>query len=60
MADQDLPGRAVGVGDRSGVLWSAGFGTTVRGGDRPVTTRTLFNLMSGSKMYTATAEVPTE
>lgn len=55
LADQDLPGLAVGVCDRSGVLWSAGFGRTVRGGGGPVTTQTLFNLMSGSKMYTATA-----
>lgn len=55
LATQDLPGLAVGVCDASGVLWSAGFGRTARGGGGPVTTRTLFNLMSGSKMYTATA-----
>jgi len=55
LADQDLPGLAVGVCDKSGILWSAGFGRTVRGGGVPVTTQTLFNLMSGSKMYTATA-----
>ena len=41
LVDRDLPRLAVGVCDRSGVLWSAGFGRTARGGGGPITTRTL-------------------
>lgn len=53
LAGGDVPGLAVGVCDRSGVLWSAGFGTTGRAGGAPVTPQTLFCLMSGTKPYTA-------
>jgi CubicO group peptidase (beta-lactamase class C family) len=55
LADQDVPGAAIGICDASGVLWSQGFGTTRRGGDHPVSTRTMFSVQSVSKMYAATA-----
>lgn len=48
-----VPGLAIGVCDRSGVLWTQGFGATrVEGGD-PVTPSTMFSVQSCSKMYTA-------
>ncbi|MET9023031.1 serine hydrolase [Actinopolymorpha sp. NPDC004070] len=55
LAEQDLPGMAVGICDRSGIRWSAGFGVRARGGREPVSSQTVFSIQSGSKMYTATA-----
>ncbi len=50
-----VPGLAVGIADRAGPIWSAGFGTTARDGGHPVSPETIFSLQSISKMYTATA-----
>ncbi|WP_157973739.1 serine hydrolase domain-containing protein [Desertihabitans aurantiacus] len=50
-----VPGLAVGLCDRTGPLWSAGFGVTALKAGRSVSTGTLFSLQSASKMYTATA-----
>jgi CubicO group peptidase (beta-lactamase class C family) len=55
MAEHDVPGLAVGVCDRTGMLWSAVFGTRRAGADEPVTHQTMFSVQSCSKMYTATA-----
>lgn len=50
-----VPGLSVGVCDRTGPLWSAGFGTTAQEDGASVSTDTIFSLQSASKMYTATA-----
>nr|WP_269091222.1 serine hydrolase [Actinopolymorpha cephalotaxi] len=55
LAEKDIPGMAVGICDRSGIRWSAGFGVRARGGGEPVSTETVFSIQSGTKMYTATA-----
>ncbi|WP_020579184.1 serine hydrolase domain-containing protein [Actinopolymorpha alba] len=55
LVEHGIPGMAVGVCDRSGVTWSAGFGVNALGRADPVTTQTMFSIQSGSKMYTATA-----
>ncbi len=55
LAEKDVPGMAVGICDRSGIRWSAGFGVRARGGSEPVSTQTVFSIQSGTKMYTATA-----
>ncbi|MEV6271730.1 serine hydrolase domain-containing protein [Kribbella sp. NPDC051936] len=53
--EHEVPGLAVGVCDADSMLWSAGFGSTRRGGDLPVDSETMFGVLSCSKMYTATA-----
>lgn len=52
---QGIPGAAIAIVDRSGLVWSGGFGTT--GGDdpQPVDADTLFSIGSISKTFTATA-----
>jgi CubicO group peptidase (beta-lactamase class C family) len=55
LAEHKVPGLSIGLCDASDVLWSAGFGTTRRGGDQPIRTSTMFSVQSTSKMYTATA-----
>jgi CubicO group peptidase (beta-lactamase class C family) len=50
----DVPGLAIGVCDRNGALWSAGFGTAARGGGGAITTATRFGVQSTSKLVTAT------
>jgi CubicO group peptidase (beta-lactamase class C family) len=55
LAEQDVPGAAVGICDASGMLWSEGIGSTRRGGDQRVGTDTMFSVQSVSKMYAATA-----
>ena len=50
-----VPGLSVGLCDRTGPLWSAGYGTTAREDGASVSTTTIFSLQSASKMYTATA-----
>lgn len=53
LARHHVPGLAIGVCDRSGVLWAKGFGATRAEGGRPVTPSTMFSIQSCSKMYTA-------
>jgi CubicO group peptidase (beta-lactamase class C family) len=55
LEEDGVPGAAVAVVDRDGIVWSGAFGST--GGDdpRPVDTDTLFSLQSISKMFTASA-----
>jgi CubicO group peptidase (beta-lactamase class C family) len=55
LAEHGIPGLAVGICNRSDVLWAAGFGSTRPEGAGEITTRTLFSIQSCSKMYTATA-----
>jgi CubicO group peptidase (beta-lactamase class C family) len=55
LAEYRVPGLSVGVCDRNGLRWSAGYGTTARVDGHPVATDTMFSLQSVSKMYTATA-----
>jgi CubicO group peptidase (beta-lactamase class C family) len=53
MAEHDIPGLALGICNRDGVVWSGGFGSTRRDGGRPVSTSTMFSVQSCSKTYTA-------
>lgn len=53
LARHHVPGLAIGVCDRSGVLWAKGFGGTRAEGGKPVTPSTMFSIQSCSKMYTA-------
>lgn len=55
LVEHGIPGMAVGISDRSGVSWSAGFGVRAAGSSDPVSAQTIFSIQSGSKMYTATA-----
>ena len=55
MAEQGIPGLAIAIVDGDDVLWAEGFGSTERGGGRPVTTDTMFSVQSMSKLFTATA-----
>jgi CubicO group peptidase (beta-lactamase class C family) len=55
MAEQDIPGLAVALVDKDGVLWTAGFGHLDRDGSGPVTADTMFAVQSMSKNLTATA-----
>ena len=54
MKQHKIPGLAIAVVDREGVLWSAGFGRTGKG-SQAVTPQTLFSIQSMSKTFTATA-----
>jgi len=54
MRAQKIPGIAVAVVDREGILWTAGFGRTGQG-SQPATPDTLFSIQSMSKTFTATA-----
>ena len=54
MEQQGLPGLAIALVDRDGIVWAEGFGTTERAGGRPVTTKTMFNIQSMSKTVSAT------
>ena len=55
MNEQKIPGVSMAVVDRSGILWTAGFGYTDYGRKKSVTTETIFLLCSMSKTFTATA-----
>ena len=55
MTEQKIPGVSMAVIDRDGILWTAGFGYTDYGREKPVTTETIFLLCSMSKTFTATA-----
>lgn len=54
MNEQDLPGLAMALLDREGIVWAEGFGTTERDGGRPVDTETMFSIQSMSKAVSAT------
>ena len=49
----DVTGLAIGVCDRDGPVWSAGFGSTARVDGSPVTPTTRFSVQSTSKLITA-------
>src|ERR1041384_2693455 len=49
------PGLAVGVWKNGRVVFMRGYGVTQIGGDRPVTTRTVFHLASVTNAFVATA-----
>jgi CubicO group peptidase (beta-lactamase class C family) len=55
MADEKVPGVSIALVDRNGILWSAGFGHTDYDRKTPVTTETIFGVMSVTKVITATA-----
>jgi CubicO group peptidase (beta-lactamase class C family) len=55
LADNDIPGFALGLIDRGTLFWAQGFGFTDRSKQQKVTPDTLFSLQSISKSYTATA-----
>lgn len=50
-----IPGIAIGIVDKEGLLWSEGFGYTDNSKKTEVTTDTLFMIGSLSKAYTVTA-----
>jgi len=50
-----VPGASIAIIDNYAVLWSAGYGDAVAGGDRKVTPETLFQAASISKPITALA-----
>ncbi len=54
MARQGVPGLAIALVDREGIVWAEGFGTTEAGGGAAVDTRTMFSVQSISKTLTAT------
>jgi CubicO group peptidase (beta-lactamase class C family) len=53
LKQKDAPGVAVAVVDDKAIVWQGVYGTTTRGGDKPVTARTLFSIQSMSKSFTA-------
>ena len=55
MAEDKVPGLSLALVDRDGILWAAGFGYTDYNRKTPVTSETLFAVMSTSKAITATA-----
>jgi CubicO group peptidase (beta-lactamase class C family) len=55
MAENKIPGHSIALVDRDGILWAAGFGYTDYNRKTPVTSETLFAVMSTSKAITATA-----
>ena len=55
MEARDVPGVSVAVFDDYGILWTAGYGKTVAGGEMDVTPETLFQAASISKPITALA-----
>jgi hypothetical protein len=55
LAEHGVPGMAVGICDRSSVVWAAGFGTVGARSRRRIRRSTMFSVQSASKMYTATA-----
>jgi CubicO group peptidase (beta-lactamase class C family) len=54
MKEKSLPGLAIALLDRDGIVWAEGFGQTQRTGGRPVDTATIFSIQSMSKTVTAT------
>ena len=55
MEERDIPGVSIAIVDKSGVVWSEGFGYTDRLKSKKVNPNTLFWIGSLSKAYTATA-----
>lgn len=55
MAEQKVPGVAIGLLFGGNLVWAEGFGVTDTTSDRPVTPDTPFSVQSISKAYTATA-----
>lgn len=55
MAEQNVPGLAVGVVDGDHVLWAQGFGYADRDEQTSVGLNTIFSVRSMSKLFTATA-----
>lgn len=55
IADRVFPGCAVAVGNESGVVWSAGFGYFTYENETPVTTNTIYDLASLTKVIGTTS-----
>ncbi len=55
MKEKSIPGFAVGVIEKGKLIYAKGFGVLKFGGDKPVTTKSLFHLASVTKTFTATA-----
>jgi CubicO group peptidase (beta-lactamase class C family) len=50
---KNTPGAVIAVVDDRAIVWQGAYGTTIRGQDKPVTSRTLFSIQSMSKSFTA-------
>jgi len=55
LKERNIPGLSIAIIDKSGIIWSEGFGFTDRSKTKKVTPKTLFRIGSLSKAYTATA-----
>jgi CubicO group peptidase (beta-lactamase class C family) len=55
MDDNQIPGAAVGIVKDGQIVYANGFGVTEAGGDKPVTSRSLFHMASITKSFVATA-----
>lgn len=55
LAEERVPGLAVGIVDAQGRQWSQGFGVLASDDDRPVDADTIFSVQSTSKLITSTA-----
>ncbi len=55
LAKARIPGCSMAVVDRSGMLWSRGFGYADLEHARPADCSTVYHLFSGTKLFTATA-----
>ncbi len=55
MKEKKIPGLAISVSDSSGVLWSQGYGLARKSGRIAFSERTISNVGSVSKVFTATA-----
>ncbi len=55
MKQANLPGFAIALVDKKGIVWSEAFGHTARDGKRPINAQTIFSLQSVSKNLTALA-----
>lgn len=50
-----IPGLAIGIVKNGKIIYAKGFGVAKMGGEKPVSTQSIFNLASVTKTFTATA-----
>ncbi|MCK5793462.1 MAG: beta-lactamase family protein [Anaerolineales bacterium] len=55
MKREKIPGVSVAIVDKSGIIWTEGFGFTDEQRNIPITMDTIFSIQSISKTFTATA-----